>query len=110
MPNARNALADSITLVACCGPKLGSPARAADLYVSQLFKKVRTYVERRGRWFILSARHGLVDPNTVIARFELSPGLSDRVGQKPPEFARNKASCERSPLSSSSPPHCSPPI
>src|SRR5262245_58993489 len=42
---------DSIVLLACCGPKLGKPAPAADLYVSSLFKKARTYAERRGRWF-----------------------------------------------------------
>jgi hypothetical protein len=33
--------ADSIILVACCGPKLTEPAPAADLYVSPLFKKAR---------------------------------------------------------------------
>ena len=63
---------DSIVLVACCGPKLAEPAPAADLYVSTLFKKARTYAERRGRWFILSALHGLVDPATVIAPYDVT--------------------------------------
>src|SRR6516162_8116839 len=63
---------DSIVLVACCGPKLAEPAPAADLYVSSLFKKARTYAERRGRWFILSALHGLVHPATVIAPYDVT--------------------------------------
>jgi hypothetical protein len=63
---------DSIVLVACCGPKLTEPAPAADLYVSPLFKKARTYAERRGRWYILSALHGLVDPTTVIAPYDVT--------------------------------------
>src|SRR3954471_8996997 len=45
-------------------------ATAADLYVSSLFKKARTYAERRGRWFILSALHGLLDPSEVIAPYD----------------------------------------
>lgn len=61
-----------VILVACCGPKLTEPAPAADLYVSQLFKKARTYAERRGRWFILSALHGLVDPSAVIAPYNVT--------------------------------------
>jgi hypothetical protein len=63
---------DSITLVACCGPKLTKPAPAADLFVSSLFKKDRTHAERRGRWFVLSALHGLVDPTEVIAPYDVT--------------------------------------
>ena len=63
---------DSIILVACCGPKLNKPAPAADLYVSSLFKKARTYAERRRRWFILSALHGLLDPTEVIAPYDVT--------------------------------------
>lgn len=63
---------NSIVLVACCGPKLTEPAPAADLYVSALFKKSRTYAERRGRWFILSALHGLLDPTTIIDPYDVT--------------------------------------
>ena len=63
---------DSIILVACCGPKLAEPAPACDLYISSLFKKARTYAERRGRWFILSALHGLLDPTKVIAPYNVT--------------------------------------
>ena len=63
---------DPVILVACCGPKLTKPAAAADLYVSALFKKARTYAERRGCRFILSALHGLVDPREVIAPYDVT--------------------------------------
>ncbi len=63
---------DSMILVACCGPKLPEPAAARDLYVSSLFKKARTYAERRGRWFILSALHGLLDPTKEIGPYDVT--------------------------------------
>src|SRR5262249_6702761 len=63
---------DSVVLVACCGPKMVEPAPAADLYVSPLFKKARNYAEQRGRWFILSALHGLLDPTEVIAPYNVT--------------------------------------
>jgi hypothetical protein len=70
---SQNATAsDPVILVACCGPKLADPSRAADLYVSDLFKKARSYAERRGRWFILSALHGLLDPSTIIAPYDVT--------------------------------------
>lgn len=62
----------TIILVACCGRKLTEPAPAAELYVSTLFKKSRTYAERRGRWFILSALHGLLDPTKVIEPYDVT--------------------------------------
>ncbi len=63
---------NAVVLVACCGPKLKEPAPAEDLYISDLFKKARTYAERRGRWFILSALHGLLDPSAVIAPYDVT--------------------------------------
>ena len=61
-----------VVVVACCGPKLMGPAPAEDLYISDLFKKARTYAERSGRWFILSALHGLLDPSMVIAPYDVT--------------------------------------
>jgi hypothetical protein len=70
---SRNTVAnDPVFLVACCGPKLPDPSPAADLYISDLFKKARSYAERRGRWFILSALHGLLDPSAVIAPYDVT--------------------------------------
>ncbi len=63
---------DPVILVACCGPKLTDPSPAADLYISDLFKKARSYAERRGRWFILSALHGLLDPSAVIGPYDVT--------------------------------------
>ncbi|MGZ5227486.1 MAG: DUF6884 domain-containing protein [Burkholderiales bacterium] len=59
----------SIFLVSCVSRKAGMPLPARALYTSDLFRKVRAFVERAGGpWFILSAEHGLVHPDTVIAR------------------------------------------
>jgi uncharacterized protein DUF6884 len=45
------------------------PARS--LYVSDWFLKARCYTEASGCcWFILSAEHGLVEPDRVIAPYE----------------------------------------
>lgn len=60
-----------IGLVGCVKTKLGHPAPAQDLYVSELFRGRRAAVEARtARWFILSAEHGLVDPEQVIEPYE----------------------------------------
>jgi hypothetical protein len=61
-----------IVLVACCGPKLPHAAPAQDLYQSMLFKKARAYAEREGAgWYILSALHGVVEPQTVIEPYNV---------------------------------------
>jgi hypothetical protein len=65
----------NIGLVACSAAKATRPAPARDLYVSPLFRAGRAYAERcygSGNWLILSARHGLVDPDQVLAPYDLS--------------------------------------
>lgn len=58
-------------LVACVATKLGHAAPAADLYQSDWFCKARAYVEALGApWCILSARHGIVDPETVLDPYD----------------------------------------
>lgn len=53
-----------ICLVACAASKRVAPAAARDLYVSPLFEKSRDYAERAfDRWYILSAKHGLLRPD-----------------------------------------------
>ena len=48
-----------------------SAVPAADLYISPLFRGRRRYVERNcDRWFILSAKHGLLDPAEPVAPYE----------------------------------------
>ena len=74
MPNKSDDAADgsrTVHLVSCVGLKRSEPSAAKDLYVSDWFKKARMYVEAAGgRWFILSAEHGLVEPDTKIAPYE----------------------------------------
>lgn len=61
-----------IVLISCVKTKLASPAKAKDLYVSDLFRKWWAYggTLRPDRVFILSALYGLVDPEREIAPYE----------------------------------------
>src|SRR5260370_40393815 len=54
-------------LVSCVSAKRSKPLPARELYCSDWFVKARAYVETQGKdWFILSAKHGLVEPHDVI--------------------------------------------
>lgn len=60
-------------LVGCVSEKHTSARQAKDLYSSELFRRRRSYAEKCGRpWFILSALHGLVDPEAVIEPYDLT--------------------------------------
>ena len=64
-----------IGLLACSRTKADRPSSARELYVSPLFRAAREYAENRygpGRWLILSARYGLVNPDKVLAPYDLS--------------------------------------
>ena len=66
-----------IVLVGCVKGKLGWAGRveAKELYVSALWRCRRKYAEQSGvPWFILSAKYGLVRPETRIAWYDLSLG------------------------------------
>jgi len=64
-------MARSIFLISCVSSKLDRPAPARELYVSDLFRKARAYAEASGQaWFVLSAEHGLVHPDTIVAPYE----------------------------------------
>ena len=64
---------DAIALVSCVKTKRAAAAPASDLYISRWFQGARRFVERRGMpWFILSALHGLTEPETVIAPYEVT--------------------------------------
>lgn len=67
-------------LVSCGKLKLATPAPAKELYRSTLFKKARAFAEAHyDGWFILSARHGALRPDTLVAPYEekLSPGRAE---------------------------------
>ena len=66
----------SLMLLGCVKSKLGSARTAKDLYDSALWRSRRAYAEQsRTRWYILSAKHGLLAPETLIAPYDLA--LSD---------------------------------
>jgi hypothetical protein len=65
----------TIGLVGCAAAKLRRPAPARDLYVSQLFKKAAAYAdEHADRWYVLSAKYGLVTADEVIEPYDVKLG------------------------------------
>ncbi|WBY01539.1 hypothetical protein PE066_19065 [Ramlibacter tataouinensis] len=61
----------TIALVGCVKSKRPHPAPAEDLYTSALFRALRAYARRHAdRWFILSAEHGLLQPQDVVQPYE----------------------------------------
>ena len=59
---------EGVVLVACCKTKATPPGsgkklRPGKLYTSPLFKKSMTYADQFSQAFILSAQHGLLDPD-----------------------------------------------
>jgi hypothetical protein len=64
-----------VGLVGCVATKRSEPAPARDLYTSPLFAGRRAAVARScDSWFILSAMHGLVSPDQVLAPYDLALG------------------------------------
>ena len=62
-----------IGLVGCVKEKASSARPAKALYISTLFRGRSTYVRRTcDRWFILSALHGVVDPDTVLEPYDVT--------------------------------------
>ena len=60
-----------IGLISCVSRKTPNAAQACDLYNSALFAKTKEYVKTLcDRWFILSAKYGLVPPNQIIEPYE----------------------------------------
>ena len=67
----------TVGLVGCASQKLQRPAPARELYVSQLFKKASAYAELTcDRWYILSAKHGLVHPDAIIEPYDMLLGTN----------------------------------
>ena len=60
-----------LVLVGCVKSKVSHPAPAKDLYNSTLWSKRRRYAELSGMpWAILSAEHGMVDPDRVLEPYD----------------------------------------
>lgn len=64
----------AVFLVACTKAKRPAPCPARDLYTaSDWFRRARAFVELQGDpWFVLSAEHGLVPPDQLVAPYEAS--------------------------------------
>ena len=72
-----------IGLVGCVKKKVGVPRVAKDLYVSTLFVGRRSYVERSSdEWWVLSAKHGLVHPDEVLAPYNVTLKDADRLARR----------------------------
>ena len=64
---------ERIGLVGCSKKKRPEAAEARDLYESELFRAARAWAEAYcDRWFILSARHGLLLPNANIQPYDIT--------------------------------------
>lgn len=62
-----------VGLVACGKGRRAAPAAAQDFYTGTLFRKASAYcAETYDDWYILSPKHGLITPDTVIAPYDLS--------------------------------------
>ena len=62
-----------IGLIGCVKNKLAATAFAQDLYVSQLFRGRRWYVEQTcDRWFVMSALHHLLEPDDLVAPYDVT--------------------------------------
>ncbi len=60
-----------IVLVSCVKSKLSHGAPAKQLYTSDYFTKMRNYAEASGHpWFIISAEHGLVQPDEWLEPYD----------------------------------------
>lgn len=61
-----------VVLVGCGATKAPKACKAKDLYVGNLFRAARLYAERRGlAWRILSAKYGLLDPETQVQPYNM---------------------------------------
>ena len=61
-----------VVLVGSSGAVAGSPRPARELFESDGFARAREHALRSGRrWFVLSAKHGLLDPHDVVGPFDV---------------------------------------
>lgn len=62
-----------VGVVSCGSAKLQEAAPARDLYCGRFFRVCSRFVEQRSDlWIILSAKHGVLDPDKIIDPYDLS--------------------------------------
>lgn len=64
----------TIALVGCGKSKLDHAAPARQLYTGSLFVAASRWAAECDGWFILSAKFGLLDPETVVEPYEVRLG------------------------------------
>lgn len=80
----------TIGLVGCAAAKLRRPAPARDLYTSQLFRKASACAEAEcDRWYVLSAKYGIVGSDEVIEPYDVK--LGTRTGPPIWDWAKDVA-------------------
>jgi hypothetical protein len=63
----------AFVLISCVGRKASEPKPASELYRSDWFRKARDYAEQIGDgWYILSAKHGLLDTGRIVEPYEMT--------------------------------------
>ena len=64
---------ENVYLVSCSNRKLPHAAPAKELYTSPTFQAARRLAELRGStWFIVSAKHGILTPDTHIEPYDVA--------------------------------------
>ncbi len=86
-PETMEGAAADVLLVGCVRTKRAGPCAAAELFASPLFEGRHRYAVARGlRWYILSAKFGLLAPEDVIGPYDVyladqSPGYRKAWGE-----------------------------
>lgn len=76
----------NICLIGCVKMKRSKPCAAVDMYTSPLFKARLRYAQKRGmKCYIISAKYGLLDLQTVIAPYDMT--LKDMNGAERKRWA-----------------------
>ena len=72
-PRPQTAPTGHVVLLGCVKSKAATLQPARALYTSPLWHRRLSYAERAGLpWFVLSAKHGVVDPDDVISPYDVS--------------------------------------
>lgn len=60
----------NICLIGCVKTKRSKPCAAVDMYISPLFRLRLRYAQKLGiKCYIISAKYGLLEPQTIIAPY-----------------------------------------
>lgn len=71
-----------VALVSCGKAKTYVASSASELYTSGLFRAAKRYAELHfDKWYVLSAKHGLLDPTSIVEPYEVSLSELPRVAR-----------------------------